>query len=297
MITRRKFFKWLGGLAASGIALGSYAFAIEPGFRLNITNYKITPPHWTPGLKLKLAILSDVHCVEPHMPLSRWQRIIQTANALQPDMHILLGDFVAGHFWRTGTVKVADIAEAATELKASLGTFGVCGNHDWWDDRTVQKTRQGPSLAERAFVDAGIPMLENTAIKLTKDQLPFWLSGTSSMIGLKTKKRGQYVSQADLGKALSGINDDAPIIHLAHEPDFFTEIPERVSITLSGHTHGGQVRLFGHSPVVPSAYGDRFAYGHIVENGRHLVVSGGLGCSILPVRFGMPPEIVVLELG
>ena len=84
---------------------------------------------------------------------------------------------------------------------------------------------------------------------------------------------------------------------MAHEPDLFTDIPERVSLTVSGHTHGGQVRLFGKALVVPSAYGNRFAYGHIIENDRHLVVSGGLGCSIMPVRFSSPPEIVVLELG
>ena len=70
-----------------------------------------------------------------------------------------------------------------------------------------------------------------------------------------------------------------------------------MSLTLSGHTHGGQVRLFGWSPVTPSQYGNRFAYGHIIEDGRHLVVSGGLGCSIMPVRFGMPPEITVIDLG
>jgi hypothetical protein len=70
-----------------------------------------------------------------------------------------------------------------------------------------------------------------------------------------------------------------------------------VAVTLSGHTHGGQVRLFGHSPVVPSRYGNRFAYGHVVEQNRHLIVSGGLGCSILPLRFGMPPELVMIELG
>jgi uncharacterized protein len=70
-----------------------------------------------------------------------------------------------------------------------------------------------------------------------------------------------------------------------------------VSLTLSGHTHGGQVRLFGYSPVTPSQFGNRSAYGHVIENGRHLLVSGGLGCSILPVRFGMPPEITVLNLG
>jgi hypothetical protein len=84
---------------------------------------------------------------------------------------------------------------------------------------------------------------------------------------------------------------------MAHEPDIFPSIPDRVSVIMSGHTHGRQVRLFGYSPVVPSRYKNRYAYGHVVENGRHLIVSGGLGCSIAPIRFGSPPEIVLLELG
>lgn len=297
MITRRSFLKWLGRLTAGGVLTGTYAFVIEPGFRLNTTVYAFTPPRWTPGLKLRVVLLADPHCVEPHMPLSRWERIIATANALQPDMHLLLGDYVAGHFFRTGTVKVADIAAAATALKAPLGTYGICGNHDWWDDLSVQRLKQGPCLAEKAFVASGIPMLENKAVRLEKDGNPFWLSGTSSLVALRTRNHGRFLSQARIDEALAQVTDDAPIIHMAHEPDLFIDIPERISLTLSGHTHGGQVRLFGYSPMTPSSYGNRFAYGHIVEEGRHLIVSGGLGCSILPVRFGMPPEIVVLELG
>jgi uncharacterized protein len=84
---------------------------------------------------------------------------------------------------------------------------------------------------------------------------------------------------------------------LAHEPDIFPKVPNRVALTVSGHTHGGQVRLAGFSPVVPSKFGNRYAYGHVVERDRHLIVSGGLGCSILPVRFGVPPEVVLVELG
>jgi uncharacterized protein len=297
MITRRTFFKWLGGITLSGLATSVYAFAIEPGFRLNITSYKFTPPRWTPGLKLRIAILTDVHCIEPHMPLSRWKRIIAAANELKPDMHLLLGDYVAGHFFRTGTVPVADIAKAAKDLSSSLGTFGICGNHDWWDDLGTQKRGAGPTISENAFVANGIPMLENQVKQLQKDGMPFWLSGTSSIVAYKTDRPGRFKSAAQLDETLAKITDDAPIIHLAHEPDLFTEIPERVSLTLSGHTHGGQVRLFGWSPVTPSAYGNRFAYGHIVEDNRHLIVSAGLGCSIAPIRFGIPPEIVILELG
>ena len=85
---------------------------------------------------------------------------------------------------------------------------------------------------------------------------------------------------------------------LAHEPDIFPHVPERVSLTLAGHTHGGQIRVpFLRDAQVPSAFGSRFAYGHIVEDERHMIVSGGLGTSIVPVRFGVPPEIVHLTIG
>jgi predicted MPP superfamily phosphohydrolase len=128
------------------------------------------------------------------MPLSRWQRIIAAANELQPDMHLLMGDYVAGHYFRTGTVPVAQIAKVATELRSPMGTFGICGNHDWWEDRTVQKTRQGPTISEKTFTAVGIPMLENKALRLEKDGMPFWLTGTSSMVAYRTKRRGRFIS-------------------------------------------------------------------------------------------------------
>ncbi len=93
------------------------------------------------------------------------------------------------------------------------------------------------------------------------------------------------------------MTDDAPALLLAHEPDVFPRVPARVALTLAGHTHGGQVRVFGFSPIVPSDFGNRYAYGHVVQDGRHLIVSGGLGNSVLPVRFGVPPEITLVRLG
>ncbi|MEI7597969.1 MAG: metallophosphoesterase [Aestuariivirga sp.] len=294
MITRRQFLRVTGGLALAGTALAGYALIIEPGFLLFTRHYVVTPPRWTPGFKLRLVLLADPHLVEPHMPLSRWRGIIATANALDGDLVLMLGDYVAGHRWRSGTVKVTDMARAASALRAALGVFSVNGNHDWWDDMAARRAGHGPTLAERALADSGIPTLSNRAVRLAKDGLPFWLSGTDSALAIP--KKGGFESRADLAGTLSQITDDAPIIHLAHEPDLFVNIPPRVSLTLSGHTHGGQVRLLGHSPMVPSAYGNRFAYGHVVEDGRHLIVSGGLGCSIMPVRFGMPPEITVVDL-
>lgn len=98
-------------------------------------------------------------------------------------------------------------------------------------------------------------------------------------------------------RALSKVPSTMPVITFTHNPDVFPDIPPRVALTIAGHTHGGQVALpvLGR-PVVPSRYGERFAVGHIVEQGRHLFVSTGLGTSILPVRFRVPPEISILTV-
>lgn len=295
-MNRRAFFKWLAGLAAAGVAAGSYAFVIEPGFMLRTQVYRFTPPNWTPGLKLRLVLLADPHIAEPYMSLARFRRIIATANALEPDAHLMLGDYAVSHRFVTRKASATDVAAAARELKSPLGTFAIMGNHDWWADKAAQKSGHGPTIGQKALEDAGIPVLENKAIRVLKEGMPLWFSGTGSIVALWRRGRG-LVGVDDLPSTLAQVTDDAPIIHLAHEPDMFTQIPPRVSLTLSGHTHGGQVRLLGYSPIVPSSYGNRFAYGHVEENGRHLIVSGGLGCSMLPVRLGVPPELVLLELG
>jgi uncharacterized protein len=294
-VTRRRLLKWLGSLALAGVSLGTYAIAIEPGFLLRTQYYAVTPPRWTAGLKLRLILIADPHLGEPFMSLSRWNHIIDVANSLEGDLLLLLGDYAAGHHFLTAQVKVADTAQAAKKLKAPLGTFAIMGNHDWWDDLTAQKLGHGPILGQRALEDAGIPVLENMAIRLIKGNMPFWLSGTSSLFAIK-KGRGRFEGRHDLQGTLAQITDTSPVIHMAHEPDLFPDIPSSVSLTLSGHTHGGQVRLMGWSPIVPSRFGNRYAYGHIIEDGRHLIVSGGLGCSIAPIRFGVPPEIVAVDL-
>ena len=176
----------------------------------------------------------------------------------------------------------------------------VLGNHDWWDDLEAQRTGKGPVLGRRALERVGIPVYENDATRISKDGHAFWLAGLGDQIafitGRRKRARRMFEGVDDLPGTLAKITDDAPVILLAHEPDIFSEVPNRVSLTLSGHTHGGQVRLFGYSPMVPSRYGNRYAYGHVVEDDRHLIISGGLGCSILPVRIGMPPEIVMVDV-
>ncbi len=146
----------------------------------------------------------------------------------------------------------------------------------------------------------GIPVYENDATRLVKDGRRFWLAGLGDQLafirGRRKGGRRKFLGVDDLDGTLAKITDRSPVILLAHEPDIFPRVPHRVSLTLSGHTHGGQVRVLGFSPMVPSRFGNRYAYGHIVEDNRHLIVSGGLGCSILPVRLGVPPEIVMVDV-
>ncbi|MBG1231260.1 metallophosphoesterase [Aestuariivirga litoralis] len=295
MITRRTFIKSFGAMTAAGLGMATYGVVIEPGFLLNTTAYAFTPPNWTPGLKLRAAVIADPHVVEPWFPLTRWRSVINAVNALEPDIIFMLGDYVSGLKFRSGTVPIGETAKIAGLLRAKLGVYSINGNHDWWGDKNAQRTRQGPPEAQRAFEDNGIPVLSNRALRLNKDGIPFWVTGTDSLVAFRG--RNMLVGMADLDGTLAQVTDAAPIIHLAHEPDMFANMPSHVSLTLSGHTHGGQIRIAGYAPYIPSAYGRKYTYGHIIEDGCHLIVSGGLGVSDLPIRFGAPPEINLLELG
>ncbi len=182
-----------------------------------------------------------------------------------------------------------------TELKAPLGTHAILGNHDWWDDHAVQRAGRGVPAVRRLLEARGIPVLENQAVRLVKDGRPFWLAGLGDQQPFLNA--WSTFSLADLPRTLQAVTDSAPVILMAHEPDIFVSVPDRVSLTLAGHTHGGQVRLFGHAPAIRKVRGHDYSYGHVVQDGRHMIVSGGFGMSRIPVRMGVPPEIVLLELG
>jgi predicted MPP superfamily phosphohydrolase len=244
--------------------------------------------------------LADIHACRPWMTPERIASLAEEANALEPDVIVLLGDYVAGTRMVGGWVDAHEWAPALSGLKAPLGVFSVLGNHDWWEDLTAQKAGHGPTIARRALEAAGIPVMENDAVRLEKDGPGFWIAGLADQLALRPGRawgRSGFTGLHDLGGTLAKVSDEAPVILLAHEPDIFPEVPDRVTLTLSGHTHGGQIRLFGYSPVVPSRFGNRYAYGHVVEGSRNLIVSGGLGFSIAPIRFGVRPEILAVDLG
>jgi predicted MPP superfamily phosphohydrolase len=300
MITRRGFMKLVGGSFASFAALGSYAFAVEPLARLNVARYRLTPPGWTPGLKLRVVALSDLHACEPWMSVGRIASICQRANSLGADIIVLLGDYVSGMNLVTRYVHASEWSKALATLEAPLGVHAVMGNHDWWEDQAAQRNGGGETFGHRALASVGISVYSNRAVRLEKDGLGFWIAGLEDQLALRAGRKWHRTAEKgldDLDSTLTQVSDDAPVILLAHEPDIFAKVPQRVSLTLSGHTHGGQVRLAGYAPVVPSRFGERYAYGHVAERGRNLIVSGGLGCSLAPIRFGVPPEIVVVDLG
>jgi uncharacterized protein len=306
MITRRSVLTGLLGLGASLTAFGAYAVGVEPLFRLNIARYALTPRGWPPELKLRIVALADIHANEPWMPSARIASIVAKANELGGDIVLLLGDFVgSSHFALKGGREI-DWAGPLKGLRAPLGVHAILGNHDWWHDADAMRTLQGPTYVHRGLRDIGVAVLENDAVRLVHAGRPFWLAGLGDQMAFNVAPRrrarpwhrdmvGWGVD--DLPGTLAKLTDDSPAILLAHEPDVFPRVPPRVALTLSGHTHGGQVNLFGWRPASGSPGSRRYPRGHFAVGGRDLIVSSGLGCSILPVRLGVPPEIMVVDLG
>ena len=280
--------QFLAGNLAGLLGIGGYASAVEPGFRLVTTRYRIRAPRWpATAPDLTIAVVADIHAVEPFMPAERVARICAAANALRPDLIAMLGDFTGTAAFHTRQLAPEEWSAPLATLRAPLGVYTIIGNHDWWTD--IEAVRRG-------LARTGIPVLENDAVKIEARGHRFWLAGIGSQIAFRLAAN-RFRGVDDLPGTLAKVSDEDPVVLLAHEPDIFVRVPDRVSLTLAGHTHGGQVWLPGIGrPVIPSRYGQRFAYGHVAERGRHMVVSAGLGCSTLPVRFLVPPEITVVTL-
>jgi len=287
-LTRRCF---LTSTAATfgvlGTATSAYAGAIEP-FGLVVTRYAPALPAWPAGHKLSIAVIADLHAGGPDMTLPHIRRVVDTAQSLRPDLIVLLGDYEAWYPLPFEPVARPLWSAELTRLKAPLGVWAILGNHDWWHNL--------PAVRE-ALAAAKIPVLENNAVPLGDPGRRFWLAGLGDQEAHRLGY-GRFRGEDDLPGTLAQIKTDDPVLLLAHEPDIFPTVPDRVALTLAGHTHGGQIRIpFIWPRFVPSKYGARYAYGHVVEGSRHLIVSGGLGTSTVPARLGVPPEILHITLG
>ena len=300
MLSRRRFLQLLpAGLAA--FVAASIAPVMQAMAQPQITRYALRPQGWPDGLKLKIGMISDIHACDPWMTAERVRGICDQANALEADILLLVGDYVTGMPAVSDDVPADAWAQDLARLRAPLGVHAVLGNHDYWHDVEFQADPTLPTCtAQRALEAVGIPVYVNRSVRLEKDGRPFWLAGLGDQaVIVHNDALGRFGNHGidDLAGTLAQVSDNAPVILMAHEPDIFEHVGREVSLTLCGHTHGGQVNIFGWRPRSASRGSARYPRGHFHENGRDLIVSQGLGCSQLPIRIGCHPEILLIELG
>lgn len=273
-----KRLRIVAALLAIPVSLVLWAFWLEPASLRN-EDYAVSLARWPDECDgFRVAVLGDLHVGSPFNGMAKLAEIVALTRAAEPDLVLLAGDFVI-HGVVGGSFEPPEaIVAELSRLEAPAGVHAVLGNHDWWLD--------APRI-RKALESVSIPVLEDRAVPIDRGDCRFWLAGISDWM------EGPH----DVARALAVVPPGAPLLAFTHNPDVFPEIPPSVDLTIAAHTHGGQVYLPGFGrPIVPSAYGERYAIGHVVEAGRHLFVSAGLGTSILPVRFLVPPEISVLTL-
>jgi len=267
--------------AAAALAAGvlaAWAGWIEPR-RLVVRRLTLALPAWPGALDgLRVGLLGDLHAGVPHAGRETIARWVATMNDEAPDLVALVGDYADAHPYFGGRLTPEQVAGELAALRAPLGRYAVLGNHDW---------RTFGVRAWTALESAGIPVLENASVAVETRGRRLHVAGLADM----------RWRRPDVARALRDIPSGEPVVLLAHDPDLFPEVPERVALTLAGHTHGGQIAIpLLRRLIVPSRHGERYVSGHVAEHGRHLYVTTGLGTSGAPLRLHAPPELVVLEL-
>ena len=255
-----------------------WGFLIEPG-RLLIHEQTIHIDNWPQQLDgLRIAVLSDIHVDDWFITQKKLRTIVERTNQLQPELIVILGDYMGGDGWVQSRVQPEVFGAVLKDLRAPLGVYSVLGNHDWWFN--------GANV-RRGLEQNGIRVLENQSAKLDARGTSLWLVGLADL----------WTRPQRIADAVAGVPEGQPLIALTHNPDVFPNVPQRVQLVLAGHTHGGQVRFPIIGPVVESSeHGDRWVRGYVYADNHHLFVTTGIGTSIIPVRFGVTPEIVLLTL-
>ena len=242
------------------IFLYIWGFYIEPNL-LIVKQYKV------PCFNGKrIVFVSDFHIGK--RDLHRLKKIVKKINKLKPDIVLSGGDYIKGHSGKN-SLPIKQIAKELKEVKAPV--ISVLGNHDInFDKYTVKNTLE----------EAGITVLNNSGVKYEN----IYISG----VGNKTVKKSEISASLE--------NTDEKRILISHTPDIYYDVPDKVDLILAGHVHGGQVRipLIG-ALICPSKFGTKFSCGDINETGNRMIVTAGLGTSILNVRFCCIPEVVLIE--
>lgn len=260
-----------------GLSLGAWAFYLEPSSFV-VSRRNIALADWPSNVTLSVALLSDLHVGSPYFGRAKLKRVVARVNENRPDLVLLAGDYVIDDVMGGRFVPPEEIAAILGQLQAPLGVYAVLGNHDWWLDS---------ARVRRSLERGGVSVLDDEAVRLECDGVDLWLVGLADF----------WEGRPDVEAAVGLVPPSGRIVAFTHNPDLFPQVPQRVSLTLAGHTHGGQVKFpFWGTPIVPSRHGSRYAAGLVEERGRKLFVTSGLGTSIIPVRFRVPPEISLLTL-
>jgi uncharacterized protein len=277
-ITRRKFIRVAATAGVAALAVDSVL--LEPN-RPRIVRREITLRRWPARLEgFTVALLSDFH-YDPHFSVHPLRSAIGMVNGLRPDLIVLAGDFVSLP-WFGDPVAAASAAEPCAQLlrqmQAPHGLWAVMGNHDAFTD---------PDRVTGALRAAGIHVLSNQSFPIERDGARFWLSGVDDVLAKK----------ADLDATLHHVPADEAVVLLAHEPDYADHAARYpVDLQLSGHSHGGQVRLPLLPPLFLPELARKYIWGLYKIGGLSLYTNPGLGTVGVPVRWNCPPEITLLTL-
>lgn len=275
--TRRTFLRALAyaafGAALAGSTALLYSTQIEPNW-LAIERLALKLPRLPRSFEGYTVVqLSDLH-LGPFIGAKELRHVVEATNALQPDVIVATGDFVS----RLSRGEADTLKTELAYLAARDGVYAVLGNHDWWTNHRV---------VEQALQQAGLTVLRNQNTALTRNGETFYLAGVDDV----------WEQQADLVTALEGIPQSASVILLAHEPDYAdtAATDPRVSLQLSGHSHGGQVYIPGLPLWVPR-YAHKYPVGLRQIENLQLYTNRGIGLTGLPIRFNCRPEITLFTL-
>jgi predicted MPP superfamily phosphohydrolase len=258
------------GAAVAALALD---LTVVTPRRLRVHDVPLAVPDWPADLDgLRVAVVGDVHAGSPWFGLDRVRSIVQRVADARPDLVLLLGDYMVDVTFGVHH-DPRDVAAALAGLKDVAPVVGVLGNHDWDADGV---------RVRRAFEQAGLPMLEEEAVAVLDGRL--WIAGVGDL----------WRRKPSVPKALAAVPADATVLLLTHNPDVVVKVPASVPLVLAGHTHGGQVRLFGKVlHTISKRSGNRWSHGWYAQD--RLFVTAGLGTSKWPIR-NVTPEVPVLVL-
>jgi hypothetical protein len=291
MHTRKRIAIAAGAVIVAGMIAVAYAYFIEP-HRLVVNEHELEITGWEPAFDgLRIVILSDIHAGSHAVDEAKLRRIVETVNAQDADLVVMLGDFVStARDRRSIYMPVAALAENLAGMRARLGVFAVLGNHDGW---------HGDENVRAGLAGAGYTVLQNELVTIVRDGKPLRILGLKDHLQLDS----WYTFDQTIRRAVRRHGGSGQILVLEHSPDIFHVLNHHKTLgsdfklMLAGHTHGGQMWLpvIG-SPFVPSSYGQKYNAGYVHESSKDMFVTTGIGTSLLPFRFMVPPEIAVVTV-